>query len=135
MPLSRARSRSTGAILMASGRVPKTERTVFRGESGGLTRANTTGAGTAAQARSDLGSGRLHAPPRQGEGEGRALAHRRLDPDLPAVLLDDPLRDHEPQPRAARFAGRRGVELGEPLEQTVQVALGDPAAVVLDRDG
>ncbi len=37
---------------------------------------------------------------RQGEEEGRALARRRLDPDLAAVPFDDPLHDGEADPGA-----------------------------------
>ena len=42
---------------------------------------------------------------RQGECECGTLARLRLDPDLPAVHLDDALRYGEPQAGAALLAG------------------------------
>src|SRR5690242_9207616 len=102
---------------MASGRVPKTLRTVFSRE---VTCGDTTARAVArlrtaraAGRRLRRGSAAVRPEARQREGEGRPLVEGRLHPDVPAVLLDDALRDHEPETRAARLARGGRVELRE----------------------
>src|SRR6266536_5406124 len=60
-------------------------------------------------------------PHRQAEREGRALPRTRLHPDPPAVQLDDPPRDRQPQTRPALRLRARVVELLERLEDRLLV--------------
>ena len=52
----------------------------------------------------------------RGEMERAALTLDALDPDAAAHQLDQPARDRQTEARAAKAAGRRGVGLGEGLE-------------------
>src|SRR5689334_14611921 len=69
----------------------------------------------------------------QREPERAALARLALDADPSAVLFDDALADHEPEPRAADLPRRTRVDLLELAEQFRQVACGDAVAVIDDR--
>ena len=71
---------------------------------------------------------------RQRERERRARPLLRLDPDPPAVLLDDVARDGQPEPGpAARLAAEaRPVDLVEPLEDPGLGGPRDADAMVLD---
>src|SRR5262249_59961033 len=69
---------------------------------------------------------------RNGEGEGRALADLALDPDAPAVHLDELLGDAEPQPRAAELGGNRGIGLFELGEHRLQPVRRNPNTGVAD---
>src|SRR5260370_1183442 len=62
--------------------------------------------------------------------EARAAAHRRIDPNSPAVARDDAAHDREPDARA--FEVRRLVEALEWLEQARREARVEADAVVLD---
>src|SRR5262245_28922206 len=68
------------------------------------------------------------------EAERGSPPEGRLHPDPAAVELDDPLRDGEPEPRAALLPGARAVSLLELLEDPLPVRLRDPRARVGDRD-
>src|SRR3982751_3266751 len=69
-------------------------------------------------------------PVRQDEAEGRALAHRALCPDRPAVALDDPLHVGQADARAFEFLGL--VQPLEHAEQLVDVLHLEAHAVILD---
>src|SRR6185436_13899888 len=68
----------------------------------------------------------------QGEVEGRAAAQAGLDPDAPAVSLDDLLADR--QPDAVPRVLVPGVQPLEDDEQPVEEGGIDPDAVVADAD-
>src|SRR6185503_6957999 len=72
--------------------------------------------------------GRRLAGERQREEERYAALGQVLRPDVPAVRLDDALRDREPEPGAAP-AGKPAIEL---LEDLVLVAPRQPRPVVGD---
>jgi hypothetical protein len=59
------------------------------------------------------------------EGERRAVAELRLDPDLAAVHFDDAFRYGEPQAGAALLARDRIVGLLEFLKQFCLIGRGD----------
>ena len=61
------------------------------------------------------------------------MADLRLDPDAPAMHLDDALGDRQSQPGAALFAGHRIVGLLEFLEQLGLIGGGDARAGVAHR--
>ena len=71
-------------------------------------------------------------PKRQREVERAAPADLALEPDLPAHHLDQAGRDRQAQPGAAVLAGRRGVGLGERLEEPLLLLGGDADAGVAD---
>src|SRR5207245_404172 len=75
---------------------------------------------------------RVHLVRHDREVEGRALAGLALGPDPPAHQLAQALADGEPEARAAVSAGRRGVDLAEDLEQTVEPSGGNTDAGVAD---
>jgi hypothetical protein len=62
---------------------------------------------------------------RQREREGRAFAQPALQPDPPAVQLDQPFADRQPQP-AALLRARRILHLAELLEHQRLVRRRDP---------
>src|SRR5919206_5009455 len=64
----------------------------------------------------------------QREPEGAAAARRGLDPDAPAVQLDDLAADREAEAVARRRL--RGVRAGEEIEDPFAVALADAGTVV-----
>src|SRR5690606_13083783 len=65
------------------------------------------------------------------EAERRPLAGLALGPDPPAVCLDDPLCDRQPQPRA----GTAGpVRLPVAVEHALQVLRRDARPLVTDRE-
>src|SRR6266487_2810453 len=76
---------------------------------------------------------RGHRPDGYRERERRALADRALDPDPPAVELDEPLRQGEPEagPLARAFAGSSN--LLKLLEDLSEILWGDADAAVADR--
>jgi len=63
--------------------------------------------------------------------ERRALTQRRLDPNAPAVHLDDLSRNGETEPRAAPGACVRAVNLAELLEYAFALFRGMPGPVSL----
>src|SRR6478672_142744 len=76
----------------------------------------------------------LAAHHRQPDGEGRALAWRRLDSDPAAVLLDQLLGDREAQAGAAGVAVSRLVGAVEAVEDPVDHILVDADPGVGDAD-
>ena len=71
---------------------------------------------------------------RQGERERRAGALLGLDPDPPAVLLDDVAGDRQPETRAAARPGRApGRPCRSARRSAPGPAFGTPTPVVLDR--
>src|SRR5215469_17184733 len=75
----------------------------------------------------------LHLPlndDREREGKSRASARSRLDPDLAAVHLNDPLGDGQPQAGAALLLGDGIVGLLEFLKQPRLIGSGDPGSGV-----
>src|SRR5207245_9132545 len=66
------------------------------------------------------------------EMERRALSRLALRPDPPAHELTQALADDQPQAGAAISAGRRGIDLAEDFEQTIEPVLRDFAAGVSD---
>src|SRR5436309_13971086 len=72
---------------------------------------------------------------RQFEGEGGAVALLRLHGDLALVGLGDVAHDGQPEAGAAGGPAARAVDTVETLEDPLQVAVGNPDAVVPDRDG
>ena len=71
---------------------------------------------------------------REREGKSRALARLRLDPDLAAVHLNDPLGDGQPQAGATFLLGDGIVGLLELLKQPRLTGSGDAGSRVTDRD-
>src|SRR6516225_9213924 len=70
---------------------------------------------------------------RQCECKGRAMARLRLDPDLAAVHLNDPLGDGQSQAGAALLAGDGVVGLLELLKQFGLIGSGDAGSGITDR--
>ena len=87
----------------------------------------------AAHAVGQREGGRLHrlAAHRDLEPEDRAVTFAARDLDRPAEVLDDLLRDREPEPRPAVPAGVGCVDLRERLEEPAHAVLGDADAGVL----
>src|SRR5207237_3015421 len=67
------------------------------------------------------------------EPERRALAERALEPDPPAVRLDDLAAQRQPEPRPADLARVGRVHTEELLEDTRLLVGGDTEPLVLDR--
>src|SRR2546426_6730630 len=57
--------------------------------------------------------------------ERRALSRLALRPDPPAHELTQALADDQPQAGAAISAGRRGIDLAEDFEETIETVLRD----------
>src|SRR5262245_51716709 len=73
-------------------------------------------------------------PHRQREIERRSLAQLGLDPDAPAMHLDDALRDRQPQTGPALLARTRIVGLLELLEDFRLIGRGNAGSGVAYRD-
>ena len=71
---------------------------------------------------------------REPDGKRRADAEGRLDPDLAAHLLDDPLADREAQPRAAILRIDRCVRLREIIKQPADLVGRKADAGIANRD-
>jgi hypothetical protein len=67
-----------------------------------------------------------------GEEEMRALAGLALDPDAPAVGLDQMAGDGQPQPRPPVRPGPGFLRPVEPIEDIGQILRGDPHPGVAD---
>jgi hypothetical protein len=78
--------------------------------------------------------GRFHNP-RQPDREGRAAAGLALDRDVAAHPLSEASADGEPKPRAAVFASRGCIGLGEFVEQPAYLLRRHADTSVADRDG
>ncbi|MNV10338.1 hypothetical protein D3C71_1008550 [compost metagenome] len=68
------------------------------------------------------------------QGEGRALAQTRGHGDVPAHDVRHALGDGQAQARAAELARRGVVDLGEGLEEALQIVARNARAAVLDRE-
>src|SRR5438093_9156446 len=66
--------------------------------------------------------------------ERRALSRLALRPDPPAHELTQALADDQPQAGAAISAGRRGIDLAEDFEETIEPVLRDSDAGVSDAE-
>src|SRR5215831_15329590 len=73
-------------------------------------------------------------PDGNGEVERRSRALLRLDPNAPAVHLDDALGDRQAETGAALLARDRAVGLLELLEDLGLIGSGDAGAGVADRN-
>ena len=78
--------------------------------------------------------GRLGQGQIDGEPEGRAGAGPALEGDVAVHQARQLLADRQAQARAAELAGRRGVGLGEDLEQLRLLLLADPETGVRHRE-
>src|SRR5579884_2214978 len=125
-----ARRRGTTAVATTGipCRRPGTTRGRRLGRLGGGLRGAR--AGLVASRRNLVGLGRE----RQGELERRALAELALDPDAPAVSLDNRLTDREAETRAPHLLLQIVVHPMELLEDPPELGLRDADALVGDLD-
>src|SRR5207302_11302124 len=73
-------------------------------------------------------------PLRDGEGKRAALAGRALHPDPPAVHLDQPARDRQPQPGTLVLAADPALTLLEAFEDALGVFRRHADAGIADAD-
>src|SRR5262245_34428643 len=72
---------------------------------------------------------------RHREEEPRSTTELALDPDAPAMHLDQTLNDTEPEPDAAVFSGDRGIDLPELGEDVLDLFLRDTDPDIADPIG
>src|SRR5437588_3752729 len=125
-PRRRARRNASKVFSGAWAHPPRWAKAIGGSSSGATAMACTVGAADSSGAQVDVDGDVLDdlllTPAGEGEGEAAPDAEAALTPDAPAVGLDEPVADVEPDPGATVAAGGLAIELEEALEEPRHVA-------------